>query len=159
MACTRGEIALRWMLQIVTNEMSTLVQVMACCLTAPSRYLRQCCPVFMSPYTLGHWGLKITFLLFQSEDPVDGGKAARPVNMAAPTQHKFEVLRLSGSARGGRENVCYMCEEPGQLVTCQGPCLGTFHPDCLGLSNICEATFKCDECLTGKIFRLVQGSV
>ena len=39
---THSEIALRWIPQNLTNEKSTLVQVMACCLTAPCHYLNQC---------------------------------------------------------------------------------------------------------------------
>ena len=41
-------IALRWMLQNLTNEKSTLVQVMAWCHQAPSHYQSQCCPWSMS---------------------------------------------------------------------------------------------------------------
>ena len=47
---TRYEIALSWMPQILTNEKSTLVQIMACCHQAPSRYLIQCWPRSMSLY-------------------------------------------------------------------------------------------------------------
>ena len=38
------EIALRWMPLDLTYDKSTLVQVMACCLAAPSHYLSQCWP-------------------------------------------------------------------------------------------------------------------
>ena len=41
--------ALRWMPRDLTDDKSTLVQVMACCLTAPSHYLSQCWPRFVSP--------------------------------------------------------------------------------------------------------------
>ena len=49
---TGYEIALKWMPQNLTNEKSTLDQVMAWCLTAPSHYLSQCWPRSMSPYAI-----------------------------------------------------------------------------------------------------------
>ena len=44
------KIALRWMPLDLTNDKSTLVQVMAWCRQATSHYLSQCWPRFMSPY-------------------------------------------------------------------------------------------------------------
>ena len=45
------EIALRWMPRLRPHWwFSTLVQVMAWCLMAPSHYLNQCCPISMLPY-------------------------------------------------------------------------------------------------------------
>ena len=44
------EIAIRWMLLDLTDDKSTLVQVMACCRQTTSHYLNQCWPRFMSPY-------------------------------------------------------------------------------------------------------------
>ena len=41
---------LRWMPQDPTDDKSTLVHVMACCLMAPSRYLNQCWPRSPKPY-------------------------------------------------------------------------------------------------------------
>ena len=41
--------ALRWMLQDLTDEKSTLVQVMAWCHQAASHYLSQCWPRYLSP--------------------------------------------------------------------------------------------------------------
>ena len=43
-------IALRCMPQNLTNEKSAVVQVIDCCLMAPSPYLSQCWPRSMSPY-------------------------------------------------------------------------------------------------------------
>ena len=45
-----GKIALRWMALDLTDDKSTLVQVMAWCRQATSHYLIQCWPRFMSPY-------------------------------------------------------------------------------------------------------------
>ena len=44
------EIALRWMPQNLTDDKSTLVQVMAWCHQAISHYLSQCWPRSVSPY-------------------------------------------------------------------------------------------------------------
>ena len=44
------KIALRWMPLDLTDDKSTLVQVMAWCRQATSHYLNQCWPRFMSPY-------------------------------------------------------------------------------------------------------------
>ena len=44
------KIALRWMPLDLTDDKSTLVQVMAWCRQATSHYLSQCWPRFMSPY-------------------------------------------------------------------------------------------------------------
>ena len=44
------KIALRWMSLDLTEDKSTLVQVMAWCRQATSHYLRQCWPRSMSPY-------------------------------------------------------------------------------------------------------------
>ena len=44
------EIALKWMPLDLTDDKSTLVQVMAWCHQAPSHYLSQCWPRSLSPY-------------------------------------------------------------------------------------------------------------
>ena len=48
---------LRWMLHYLTDDKSTLVQVMAWCRQATSHYLSQCWPRSMAPYgiTRPHW--------------------------------------------------------------------------------------------------------
>ena len=48
--CVSCEIALRWISLDLTDDKSTLVQVMAWCRQATSHYLSQCWPRFMSPY-------------------------------------------------------------------------------------------------------------
>ena len=45
-----GEIALRWMPLDLTDDKSTLAQVMAWCRQATSHYLSQCWPRALSPY-------------------------------------------------------------------------------------------------------------
>ena len=56
-----GKIALRWMPLDLTDDKSTLVQVMAWCRQATSQYLIQCWPRFKSPYgitrpKMNQWG-------------------------------------------------------------------------------------------------------
>ena len=48
--CISCEIAIRWMPLDITDDKSTLVQVMAWCHQAPSHYLSQCWPRFLLPY-------------------------------------------------------------------------------------------------------------
>ena len=48
--CVSCKIALRWMPLDLTDDKSTLVQVMAWCCQATSHYLSQCWSSFMSPY-------------------------------------------------------------------------------------------------------------
>ena len=51
------EIALRWMSQDITDDKSTLVQLMACCHQVTSHYLNWCWPRSVSPYgiTRSYW--------------------------------------------------------------------------------------------------------
>ena len=48
--CHKNLLAHRWMWLDLTDEKSTLVQVMAWCRQATSHYLSQCWPSFLSPY-------------------------------------------------------------------------------------------------------------
>ena len=55
--------ALRWLPQDLTDDKSTLVQVMACCRQTTSYYMSQCWPRSMSPTaSLGHNGLNIAMV-------------------------------------------------------------------------------------------------
>ena len=53
--CISCEIALRWMPPDLTDDKSTLVQVMAWCRQAWSHYLSQCWPRSMSPNGVWSW--------------------------------------------------------------------------------------------------------
>ena len=63
------EMALRRMSLDLTDDKSTLVQVMAWCLTAPSHYLSQCWPRSLSPYdvTRPQWVKANRSKIFTSE--------------------------------------------------------------------------------------------
>ena len=44
-----------------------------------------------------------------------------------------------------------VCEQPAEdLLACEGPCSGTFHLSCLGLTVRPEAKLLCQECTTGE---------
>eukprot|EP00794_Sanderia_malayensis_P005747 gene5747-6450_t len=47
-----------------------------------------------------------------------------------------------------KDSVCVVCELGDGLIFCNGVCLSSFHPDCLGLTTVPEKFF-CDECLIG----------
>ena len=59
------EITVKWIPQNLTNEKSTLVQVMACCHQATSHYLSHCWPRSMLPYgiTRPQWVVMISFAM------------------------------------------------------------------------------------------------
>ena len=55
--------ALRWMPWDLTDDKSTLVQVMAWCRQATSHYLSQCWPSSMSPYMASPAHIELTFVM------------------------------------------------------------------------------------------------
>ena len=57
----------------------------------------------------------------------------------------------SGGGAAKKENVCQVCETTGELLLCEGGCCGAFHLDCIGLQTMPNGTFKCDECISGKV--------
>ncbi|XP_051869513.1 histone-lysine N-methyltransferase NSD2 [Pristis pectinata] len=63
------------------------------------------------------------------------------------TSRKSQVERGGGAAK--KENVCQLCEKPGELLLCEGQCCGAFHLSCLGLTKMPEGKFMCSECTTG----------
>uniref|UniRef100_UPI00398F63BD histone-lysine N-methyltransferase, H3 lysine-36 specific-like isoform X2 n=1 Tax=Pristiophorus japonicus TaxID=55135 RepID=UPI00398F63BD len=63
------------------------------------------------------------------------------------TSRKSQVERGGGAAK--KENVCQLCEKPGELLLCEGQCCGAFHLKCLGLTKMPEGKFMCIECTTG----------
>ena len=65
-------------------------------------------------------------------------------------EEELEINRLTNAGPSKKENICQVCELPGELITCEGVCLGTFHLECLGLTTQPAGPFKCDECVTGE---------
>ncbi|XP_061485788.1 histone-lysine N-methyltransferase NSD2 isoform X2 [Rhineura floridana] len=61
-------------------------------------------------------------------------------------------LSSKKSDRGGaarKEYVCQLCEKPGDLLLCEGRCLGAFHASCTGVSGKPSECFICSECSSG----------
>ncbi|XP_063561117.1 histone-lysine N-methyltransferase NSD2 isoform X4 [Gorilla gorilla gorilla] len=74
-----------------------------------------------------------------------------PYESADETQTEVSVSSKK-SERGvtaKKEYVCQLCEKPGSLLLCEGPCCGAFHLACLGLSRRPEGRFTCSECASG----------
>ncbi|XP_067132924.1 LOW QUALITY PROTEIN: histone-lysine N-methyltransferase NSD2 [Centruroides vittatus] len=64
------------------------------------------------------------------QDPLDSSEFSIPIS----TRH---------------ERICQICENVGDIIVCKGPCQQSFHPACLGLTQL-PSNFQCDECITGK---------
>ncbi|XP_070595020.1 histone-lysine N-methyltransferase, H3 lysine-36 specific isoform X2 [Erythrolamprus reginae] len=64
-----------------------------------------------------------------------------------PSAKKMQGERGGGAAL--KENVCQICEKPGELLLCEAQCCGAFHLQCLGLSEMPKGKFICTECSTG----------
>lgn len=64
-------------------------------------------------------------------------------------------MKLASSGPQKAEKLCQICEKDGDLLDCTGPCLGTFHANCLGLKDTAAENFKCDECTTGTVFQII----
>lgn len=60
---------------------------------------------------------------------------------------KAQFERGGGAAM--KENVCQVCEKPGELLLCEAQCCGAFHLQCLGLSGMPQGKFICSECSSG----------
>ena len=71
---------------------------------------------------------------------------ASPRHIVKPVEVVIEeVLALTPTKR-----ICHHCNCRGEdLVECQGPCRGIFHPSCLGVSISSQGPIKCGQCTTG----------
>lgn len=67
-------------------------------------------------------------------------------------EYELEIFKLSSSWPVKRENVCQICEKPGDLTDCEGPCLGSYHLHCLDMIQQPSSPFKCVQCTTSKFF-------
>ncbi|XP_071166810.1 histone-lysine N-methyltransferase NSD2-like isoform X1 [Mytilus edulis] len=85
-----------------------------------------------------------------NEEDQDNSKSAAPKPTGLENEEpEFEILKLASSGPQKAEKICQICEKDGDLLDCTGPCLGTFHANCLGLKDTAAENFKCDECTTG----------
>ncbi|CAI9604046.1 unnamed protein product, partial [Staurois parvus] len=54
-----------------------------------------------------------------------------------------------GGGAAMKENVCQVCEKPGELLLCEAQCCGAFHLGCLGMRDMPRGKFICSECSSG----------
>jgi len=83
---------------------------------------------------------------------VDSKKNKQGEKLETRSNISDETASISGKeadeyGKSKKENICTICEQSDGLLTCNGVCYSSFHPDCLGLSTVPEKFF-CDECLT-----------
>ncbi|XP_040261248.1 histone-lysine N-methyltransferase, H3 lysine-36 specific isoform X2 [Bufo bufo] len=65
------------------------------------------------------------------------------------TASKKAQFERGGGGAAMKENVCQVCEKPGELLLCEAQCCGAFHLQCLGLSDMPRGKFICSECSSG----------
>uniref|UniRef100_A0A8C3RHT9 Histone-lysine N-methyltransferase, H3 lysine-36 specific n=1 Tax=Cyanoderma ruficeps TaxID=181631 RepID=A0A8C3RHT9_9PASS len=79
--------------------------------------------------------------------PKEGHEEGSENDHGVPSSKKMQGERGGGAAL--KENVCQICEKPGELLLCEAQCCGAFHLQCLGLSEMPKGKFICNECSTG----------
>ncbi|NWX20442.1 NSD1 protein, partial [Aegotheles bennettii] len=79
--------------------------------------------------------------------PKEGNEEGSENDHGVPSSKKIQGERGGGAAL--KENVCQICEKPGELLLCESQCCGAFHLQCLGLSEMPKGKFICNECSTG----------
>ncbi|NWS63960.1 NSD1 protein, partial [Chunga burmeisteri] len=79
--------------------------------------------------------------------PKEGNEEGLENDHGVPSSKKMQGERGGGAAL--KENVCQICEKPGELLLCEAQCCGAFHLQCLGLSEMPKGKFICNECSTG----------
>lgn len=82
-----------------------------------------------------------------STSPKGGHEDGSENDHGVPSSKKIQGERGGGAAL--KENVCQICEKPGELLLCEAQCCGAFHLQCLGLSEMPTGKFICNECSTG----------
>ena len=84
---------------------------------------------------------------------VPGKKLKKGEKLETRSNVSDETSSISGkegddASKSKRDSICVICEQTEGLLSCNGVCYSSFHPDCLGLSTVPDKFF-CDECLTG----------
>ncbi|XP_072204318.1 histone-lysine N-methyltransferase, H3 lysine-36 specific isoform X1 [Excalfactoria chinensis] len=82
-----------------------------------------------------------------STSPKGGHEEGSENDHGVPSSKRIQGERGGGAAL--KENVCQICEKPGELLLCEAQCCGAFHLQCLGLSEMPTGKFICNECSTG----------
>ena len=109
--CISCEIALRWMSRDLTDDKSTLVQVMAWCRQATGHYLSQCWPKSMLPngVTWPQWVNDRNCLL---TIPVIKGRCAHDV-----LPHTFNITMLK-SIKKNSATIKHLYNESVNIIEC-----------------------------------------
>uniref|UniRef100_A0A8B9PXC6 Histone-lysine N-methyltransferase, H3 lysine-36 specific n=1 Tax=Apteryx owenii TaxID=8824 RepID=A0A8B9PXC6_APTOW len=92
-------------------------------------------------------GLGETSVHGTAASPKEGNEEGSENDHGVPSSKKMQGERGGGAAL--KENVCQICEKPGELLLCEAQCCGAFHLQCLGLSEMPKGKFICNECSTG----------
>ncbi|XP_061473575.1 histone-lysine N-methyltransferase, H3 lysine-36 specific isoform X2 [Rhineura floridana] len=82
-----------------------------------------------------------------TESPKETTEEGSENDHGVPSSKRMQGERGGGAAL--KENVCQICEKPGELLLCEAQCCGAFHLQCLGLSEMPKGKFICTECSTG----------
>ncbi|MGH0155894.1 UNVERIFIED_CONTAM: hypothetical protein FKN15_030106 [Acipenser sinensis] len=83
----------------------------------------------------------------QEDSPVTVKEEVFQCELEVPTNKKPPGEK--GGAASMKENVCQVCEKPGELLLCESQCCGAFHLQCIGLSEMPKGRFICNECTSG----------
>lgn len=59
-----------------------------------------------------------------------------------PTADEAPAPKKKSNGVREHDNVCRMCNEPGELLCCEGSCYGAFHAACIGLARMPEGARK-----------------
>ena len=142
------ELALRWMSLDLTDDKSTLVQIMAWCRQATSHYLSQCWPRSLSPYgvTRPQWVLQAELLWGNIEINLPGG-CWWPDDITAAMLLTYPVVSLeySGFSTAKSNSV-----QSGLVA------LSTSLRSMTSKSFFCQQGILCKSCLKHYITKLVQ---
>eukprot|EP00049_Salpingoeca_infusionum_P009442 m.158064 g.158064 ORF g.158064 m.158064 type:complete len:1255 (-) comp14337_c0_seq15:406-4170(-) len=81
-------------------------------------------------------------------------KLGAQAESAEAEDHDMSQDKFNSSTKGDRgshrsSDTCGLCFTGGDIVCCEGGCHRSFHLDCVGLADVPQGTFRCDECLTG----------
>ncbi|XP_041078909.1 histone-lysine N-methyltransferase, H3 lysine-36 specific-like [Polyodon spathula] len=81
------------------------------------------------------------------DSPVTVKEEVFQCDLGVPTNKKPTGEKGGGASM--KENVCQVCEKPGELLLCESQCCGAFHLQCIGLSEMPKGRFICKECTSG----------
>ncbi|KAE8614896.1 hypothetical protein XENTR_v10008346 [Xenopus tropicalis] len=95
---------------------------------------------------------------YPGEEPHENGVASHSDTAEEGLEHELtgaSLKRNQGERSGGgaamKENVCQVCEKPGELLLCEAQCCGAFHLQCLGMEAMPQGKFVCTECSSGTL--------